>query len=32
MTGNFIEANEPFDLFATWLKDAEASDLLLLLI
>lgn len=26
MTGNFIEANEPFDLFATWLKDAEASE------
>ncbi|MCV6545933.1 MAG: pyridoxamine 5'-phosphate oxidase [Cohaesibacter sp.] len=26
MTGNFIEANEPFDLFAAWLKDAEKSE------
>lgn len=26
MTGNFIEANEPFDLFAAWLQDAEKSE------
>ncbi|MCT4657337.1 MAG: pyridoxamine 5'-phosphate oxidase [Cohaesibacter sp.] len=26
MTGNFIEANEPFELFADWLKDAEKSE------
>lgn len=26
MTGNFIESNEPFDLFAAWLSDAEKSE------
>ncbi|TPP10186.1 pyridoxamine 5'-phosphate oxidase [Rhizobium glycinendophyticum] len=26
-TGDFTEENEPFALFATWLKDAEASEI-----
>ena len=26
MSGNFIEANKPFELFAQWLSDAEASE------
>ena len=26
MTGNFIESNQPFELFAQWLKEAEASE------
>ena len=26
MSGNFIEANKPFELFAEWLGDAEASE------
>ena len=25
-TGDFTEENEPYSLFGTWLKDAEASE------